>query len=122
MNPSNIICWNVRGLNSKARQDSVRTLISSSKADVVCLQETKMSGISQGLILSLLGSGFSHFVTPPSDGASGGVLLAWKHNLGPAAAVRVDNHCISVQFSSDRPVAQHGGSLVSTALKGMIIN
>lgn len=69
-----------------------------------------------------LGSGFSHFVTLPSDGASGGVLLAWKHNLGPAAAVRVDNHCISVQFSSDRPVAQHGGSLVSTALKGMIIN
>jgi len=41
MNPGNILCRNVRGLNSRARQDSVRTLVSSAKIDIVCLQEKK---------------------------------------------------------------------------------
>jgi exonuclease III len=80
-------------------QDYVRTLVNSSRVDVVCLQETKMTKISRGTILSVLGSNFSHFTQLPSVGASGGILLAWKHNLGPAATVRIDNHCISVQFN-----------------------
>lgn len=86
-------------MNSKARQDSVRTLVNSSKVDAICLQETKMADISRGTILSMLGSDFSHFVELPSAGASGGILIAWKHTLGPAAAVRIDTHCLSVQFS-----------------------
>lgn len=99
MNPSNILCWNVRGLNSKARQDAVRNLVTSSHVDVVCIQETKMTKISRGAILSTLGSDFTHFVELPSVGASGGILVAWHSALGPANATRVDRHCISVQFS-----------------------
>jgi exonuclease III len=67
--------------------------------DVVCLQETKMTEISRGTILFELGSDFSHFAQLPSVGTSGGILLAWKHNLGPAATVRIDNHCITVQIN-----------------------
>lgn len=89
----------MRGLNSKARQDSVHTLVDSAKVDVVCLQETKMAGISRGIILSMLGADFSHYAELPSAGASGGILIAWKHSLGPAATTRIDNHCLSVQFS-----------------------
>lgn len=99
MNPSNILCWNVRGLNSKARQDGVHTLVTSSRVDVVCIQETKMTEISRGTILSTLGSDFTHFVELPAVGASGGILVAWRNELGPATAARVDSHCISVQFS-----------------------
>ena len=40
MDPSKIAIWNVRRLNSVARQDSVRSLVESTKADIVCLQET----------------------------------------------------------------------------------
>jgi len=96
MNPSNILCWNVRGLNSRARQDAMRTLVNSSRVDFVCLQETKMPVISQGVILSMLGSVFSHWVVLPAVGASGGILLAWRQDLGPATASRVDEHSISV--------------------------
>ena len=94
MNPSNILCWNVRGLNSRARQDSVRTLVYSSRADIVCIQETKMSGMSRGSLLSFLGSDFSNFADLPTVGASGGILIAWKHSLGVAADVRVGNYSI----------------------------
>ena len=100
MNPCNILFWNVRGLNSRARQDSVNTLVRALKVDVVCIQETKIEGSAQGTLLSTLGSAFSHFVELPSVGASGGILVAGKNFLGPAADVRVNNYSISVQFSS----------------------
>ena len=98
MDPSKILVWNVRGLNSSARQDSVRMLVQSIRADIVCLQETKMEGISQWFVLSTLGPDFCHFVFVPSVGASGGILVAWKQALGTAGNFRVDNHCVSVQF------------------------
>jgi hypothetical protein len=65
--------WNVRGLNSTVRQDSVKELVDSSQVDVVCFQETKMQFISRGTILSMLGSQFTDFVFLPSAGASGGL-------------------------------------------------
>jgi exonuclease III len=90
MYPSNILCWNVCGLNSRARQDAVHTLVNSSRVDVVCLQETKMAAVSRGTLLSMLGSDFSYFIELPSIGASGGILIAWRHGLGQASASRID--------------------------------
>jgi hypothetical protein len=58
MDPAYILNWNVRGLNSTARQDAVRVMVDTSKIDVVCLQETKMSLVSRRLVLSMLGSAF----------------------------------------------------------------
>jgi exonuclease III len=98
MDPTKILIWNVRGLNSTARQDSVRTLVQSIRADVVCLQETKMETISQWLVFSTLGTDFCHFSVLPSVGASGGVLVAWRQAIGHAGSIRVDAHCVSVQF------------------------
>ena len=36
-----VLCWNVRGLNSDARQHDVRAKIEESQCSIVCLQETK---------------------------------------------------------------------------------
>jgi exonuclease III len=76
MDPSKILIWNVRGLNSGARQDSVRTLVDASHADVVCLQETKFAVMQQRTLLSALGSCFSEFLELPAMGARGGILIA----------------------------------------------
>jgi len=100
MNPSKIVTWNVRGLNSVARQNSVRTFVDAVKADIVCIQETKMEQISRRTLLSSLGSDFDNSVELPSDGASGGLLVAWRHALRPAIATRVDAHSVSIQFRS----------------------
>jgi exonuclease III len=79
MDPAHILNWNVRGLNSVARQDAVRVMADASKIDVVCLQETKLSNVSRSLILSMLGSDFdNNFICLPSEGASGGILIAWR--------------------------------------------
>lgn len=99
MNPSRILCWNVRGLNSRVRQDAIRNLISNSRVDIVCLQETKMSVMSVGVILSSMGSDFTNWIDLPAAGASGGIVVAWRQCLGPALATRVDNYSLSIQFS-----------------------
>ena len=76
MDPSRILIWNVRGLNSSSRQDSLHSLVDSSRPDIVCVQETKISDMSRRVILSALGFDFSEFVVVPSIGASGGILIA----------------------------------------------
>jgi exonuclease III len=53
MDPTKILVWNIKGLNSSARQDAVRTMVESSKADILCLQETKMAAVL-GTELSLI--------------------------------------------------------------------
>jgi exonuclease III len=43
----NNLIWNVRGLNSLAQQDMVRTLVEATQADIVCIQETKITNMPQ---------------------------------------------------------------------------
>jgi exonuclease III len=98
MDPSEIFIWNVRGLDSSVRKDTVREMVYTLQVDVVCCQETKMQYISRGDILTMLGVEFSGFVFLPSAGASGGIMVAWKRIVGHTGAQRVDNHSVSVQF------------------------
>ena len=45
-----VLCWNVRGLNSDARQCSVREKVIESQCSVLCLQETKLSSCSRSIM------------------------------------------------------------------------
>ncbi|CAD6257196.1 unnamed protein product [Miscanthus lutarioriparius] len=65
------------------------------------LMETKITAISQRVILSALGSDFTGYLALPSVGASGGILVAWRHHVGISGAQRVDNFSMSIQFSTD---------------------
>ena len=98
MDPAKILIWNVRGLNSTARQDSLRTLVEASRSDIVCIQETKISTSARRVILSALGTDFSEFAELPSVGASGGILVACRRHLGIAGACHVNANSVTVQF------------------------
>jgi exonuclease III len=98
MDPTKLLIWNVRGLNSSVRQDSIKELVGSSQVDVVCLQETKMQIITRRTILSMLGADFSDYVYLPSVGASGGILIAWRRHIGHTGQQKLKDHSISVQF------------------------
>lgn len=78
MNPSTILVWNVRGLNQRDRRNSIRDVILSSNADIVCLQETKVENLSQHLFLSVFGPAYDNFIVLPANGTRGGLLIAWK--------------------------------------------
>jgi exonuclease III len=99
MDPSNILFWNVRGLNGAACQDVVRNLVAASKIDVVCLQETKMEDISRITLIRTLSQSFSNFRFLPSVGASSGILVAWRDQVGCCENFRLGNHYVSIKFS-----------------------
>lgn len=63
-----------------------------------------MSEISKESILSTIGSGFDHHIALPTVGASGGILIAWRHSIGPAGAHRIDSHL----YSSVLTAMEHG--------------
>ncbi|WVZ64648.1 hypothetical protein U9M48_014142 [Paspalum notatum var. saurae] len=98
MNPSSILIWNARGLNKKARRDSVRDVILSSNADIVCLQETILETMNHFLLASVFGSNFDNFVALPAAGTRGGILIAWKSSVVQALSSRVDAFSVLVQF------------------------
>jgi len=55
------LSWNVRGLNERARRDTVRTLVDDIRPSVVCLQETKLNVISQHMVYSILGISYTEY-------------------------------------------------------------
>ena len=73
----NIICWNVRGLNSRARRDAVRDIVRDSHASIVCLQETKLQAVDDVIIREMLGPCFvANYYILPAVGTRGGLILA----------------------------------------------
>jgi exonuclease III len=48
-----IISWNVRGMNELEERTKIRGLLREWKADIVCLQETKMEVISREVVYSV---------------------------------------------------------------------
>ena len=59
------MCWNVRGLNSEARQRAVRQKMDESQCGVACLQETRCSSFDSRSIKSFCPKRFDSFVCSP---------------------------------------------------------
>lgn len=75
------LSWNVRGLNDRVKCSVVRSFIKSSKASVVCLQETKLSSTSLDKFNSFCGYHLREFRTVDAIGTRGGILTAWNPYL-----------------------------------------
>ena len=76
-----VMCWNVRGLNSDKKWNSIRDKIIESRCDIACLQETKKDFFDNNFIRNFCPSGFDSFAFKASAGASGGMLTIWKSAL-----------------------------------------
>uniref|UniRef100_A0A453SB23 Endonuclease/exonuclease/phosphatase domain-containing protein n=3 Tax=Aegilops tauschii subsp. strangulata TaxID=200361 RepID=A0A453SB23_AEGTS len=100
-----IIVWNVRGLNARARRTAIRSLIVSTNASVVCLQETKMELIGLSTVLETLGSDFDDYAYLPAIGTRGGILLAWKRGL-----VMISNPSLTTNTLSALVTPPHGAN------------
>jgi exonuclease III len=101
MAASNVLIWNLRGLNDKKHRDMVHQVVQSYQPVVVCLQETKLSHISQRDVLSFLGQNFSSFVDLLAQGTRGGILVAWRDGSFNVERYRVHRHSVSVLFQED---------------------
>ena len=99
MENTSILIWNGRGLNDRGRRGNLRKVVDDFRPSVVCLQETKVTTMSQHLFLLVFGTTYDKFVDLPANDTRGGVLIAWKGNSCQAIASRVDTYSASVLFS-----------------------
>lgn len=95
-----VLCWNVGGLNSESKWDSIRDKIVESKCDIVCLQQTKKEFIDTSFIKKICPPYLDAFVFLPSVGASGGIITIWKSSLFAGHLVFQNDFSISVDFTS----------------------
>lgn len=70
----------VRGLNARARRNSVREFVLQERVSILCLQETKMDVVTPTLVNEMLGPLFDYCFLP-SVGLSGGIILAWRTDV-----------------------------------------
>jgi exonuclease III len=96
-----ILVWNVHGLNSLARCDSIYHVVALSGASVVCFRETKLQVVSRATVDRCLGREFDNFFFLHADGTRGGILLAWK-----SVVVSLSNP----HYSDNAITARVGGS------------
>jgi hypothetical protein len=95
-----IFCWNVRGINSDKKWNSVRDKITERNCDIICLQETKKALIDQAFLRKICPQGFDSFTFKPSNGASGEILVAWKGALFSSLQIFQNDFAILVEMTS----------------------
>ena len=93
-----IISWNVRGMNELDKHLRIKNLLKGWKADVVCLQETKLGLISSRVVRSLWGGQYVDWVFLGSNGASGGILLMWDRRVVEKLEDAVGQYSVSCKF------------------------
>ena len=69
--------WNVRGVNDLDRRKIIRNFIRYQRADMVCLQETKVQEMNATLARSLGAGRFFDWRAQNAEGIAGGILLFW---------------------------------------------
>ena len=76
-----ILSWNMRGANDVEKRKMTKAFLKTQRADLVCLQETKLKGITRGLLRSLSVGSFVDWVAVDAIGASGGILIFWDSRM-----------------------------------------
>ena len=94
------ISWNVRGLNEVDKRLQIRNLLRSWKADIVCLQETKLEWISRGTVRSIWSCSYVDWLYLGSDGAFGGILLMWDSRVVEKVEEAVGHFLVSCKFKN----------------------
>lgn len=95
-----VLCWNVRGLNSEARQRAVRQKLDESLCVVACFQETKCASFDFRSIRSFCPKRFDSFAFSPCEGASGGILIVWNSSVFWGTVIEIQHFAVVVQFIS----------------------
>ena len=93
-----ILSWNVRGLNAVDKRVAVKSIIKKSRADVVCLQETKMEVLGDEVVREVWGSRFIEWVSLPARGSAGGILLGWDKRVVVREGLEIGGFSISCLF------------------------
>jgi exonuclease III len=95
-----VMIWNVRGINSSWKWDSIKNKVLSSQCDIVCFQETKKDDFDISFLRKICPATFDSFDFLPTNGASRGILIAWNGSLFSGNRIGVCAYAFSMAFCS----------------------
>lgn len=72
-----ILSYNIRGLSKREKRRDVKDLIRNSRAEMCCLQESKLEVVHQRTINSIWGRSGCDWDFIKSEGNSGGLISIW---------------------------------------------
>ena len=78
----------------------LKAFIKMQRADVVCLQETKLKEVSNKMIRSLGVVKFLEWVAIKAEGASGGILIFWDTRVIQLLEKEEGQYTLSCRFKS----------------------
>ena len=74
-----LMSWNVRGANDVNKRRIIKSMVRKQKVDLMCIQETKIQLMTDGVLKSLGVGRFLDWRTLEAVGAVGGVLICWDN-------------------------------------------
>ena len=107
----NVLCWNVRGLNSPKKLLALSNAISSSGCSIICLQESKMQDFNASVLKTICPPRFDSFAFIPSIGASGGIITIWCSSVFLGQIFNQEQFALGVVFTST--ISPHSCKLVN---------
>lgn len=88
-----MLCWNIRGLNSPARRKALREVVGTLCACIYCILESKLDVVDRYTIVQCFGPSFDGFAFFPASATRGGIILAWD-----SMAVQISNNVLDTNF------------------------
>ncbi|KAH7687154.1 Exodeoxyribonuclease III protein [Dioscorea alata] len=95
-----VLSWNVRGLGRPSKRHLINDFLTSTKADLVCLQETKLQELHTSMWKSIGSRHLDSFHFLPASGTSGGIIMAWDKNLLSGSLIHSGVFSLTLEFSN----------------------
>ncbi|KAK8617723.1 hypothetical protein V6N13_080630 [Hibiscus sabdariffa] len=107
-----LLSFNVRGLGRGEKSRAVKRVISSCKARVIFLQETRLPSEKPWLLKRLWGVGTGNLAFSASIGASGGLITLWD-SLSVVIDSLQESVIIGGDFNAVKDIEEHLGAGVN---------
>jgi len=93
-----LISWNVRGLNDREKRRVVHNLLSGWRADIICLQETKIEGDISKMVKQIWEGRWIRYAYLEASGTRGGILLMWDARAWMGEVLEIGSYTITCKF------------------------
>jgi exonuclease III len=101
-----ILNWNIRGVNSDDKCNTVRAKIEDTNCAIFCLQETKRESFDHSVVRKMAPKRFDKFAFVPSLGASGGIFMGWNSSLFVGSVLYSSKFAITIHFTATHNAEQ----------------
>jgi len=93
-----LVSWNVRGLNNRDKRRVIKNIMGDWKADIICLQETKLQGNITELVRQIWGDRWVKMACLEASGTRGGTMMLWDSRIWKEEVLETGTCTLTCRF------------------------